>query len=83
MKTGISMPGVIKRMISTTLPGKNRRMTDLLFLCPEKVAIVGISGIITTNLGKTATRTKVTGRKKTDTSLQNMPFSLTGEGHFF
>jgi hypothetical protein len=58
-------------------------MTDLLFFCPEKVAIVGVSGIITTNLGKTATRTKVTGRKKTDTSLQNMPFSLTGEGHFF
>ena len=58
-------------------------MLYLLFFCPEKVAIVRISGIITTNLGKTATRTKVTGRKKTDTSLQNMPFSLTREGHFF
>ncbi len=23
------------------------------------------------------------GREKTDTSLQSMPFSLTGEGHFF
>ena len=51
--------------------------------CPEKVAIAGVSGIITTNLGKTATHAKVTGRKKTDTSLQNMPFSLTGKGHFF
>jgi hypothetical protein len=58
-------------------------MTDLLFFCLERVAIVGISGIITTNLGKTATLTKVTGRKKTDTSLQRLPFSLTGEGHFF
>jgi len=57
-------------------------MTDLLFFCPEKVAIVDISGIITTNLGKAATRTRITGRKKTNTSLQNMPFSLTGEGHF-
>jgi len=55
----------------------------LLFFCPERLAIVGISGIITTNLGKTATLTKVTGRKKTDTSLQKLPFSLTGEGHFF
>jgi len=51
--------------------------------CPEKVAIIGVSGIIATNLGKSATHTKVAGRKKTDTSLQNMPFSLTGEGHFF
>jgi hypothetical protein len=58
-------------------------MTDLLFFCPERLAIVSISGIITTNLGKTATLTKVTGRKKTDTSLQKLPFSLTGEGHFF
>ncbi len=55
----------------------------LLFFCPEKVAIVVISGIITTNLGKTATLTGVAGREKTDTSLQNMPFSQTGEGHFF
>jgi len=60
-----------------------QRMTDLLFFCLERLAIVGVSGIITTNLGKTATRAKVTGRKKTDTSLQNMTFSLTGGGHFF
>jgi hypothetical protein len=59
------------------------QMTLLLFFCPEKVAIFGISGIITTNLGKTATHTEIAGRKKTDTSLQNMPFSLTGEGYFF
>jgi hypothetical protein len=51
--------------------------------CPEKVAFAGISGIITTNLGKTATLSKIAGREKTDTSLQNMPFSLIGEGHFF
>lgn len=55
----------------------------LLFFCLEKVAIVIISGIITTNLGKTATRIKIAGREKTDTSLQNMPFSKNGEGHFF
>jgi hypothetical protein len=30
-----------------------------------------------------ATPTGIAGREKTDTSLQNMPFSLTGEGHFF
>jgi len=51
--------------------------------CPERLAIVLVSGIITTNLGKTATLTRVAGRKKTDTSLQNMPFSLTREGYFF
>jgi len=55
----------------------------LLFYCPESVAIVTVSGIITTNLGKTATRARITGRKKTDTSLQNMPSSLTRGGHFF
>jgi len=70
-------------VFSETIRGKYQAMTGLLFFCPEKVAIVDISGIITTNLGKTATRAKVTGRKKTDTSLQNMPFSLTGGGHFF
>jgi putative lipase involved disintegration of autophagic bodies len=51
--------------------------------CPEKLAIVVISGIITTNLGKSATPIKTAGREKTDTSLQNMPFSQTGEGYFF
>jgi hypothetical protein len=51
--------------------------------CPERLAIALFSGIITTNLGKTATLTEIAGREKTDTSLQNMPFSLTGEGHFF
>ena len=60
-----------------------QRMTDLLFFCLEKVAFIQVSGIITTNLGKTATHIKIAGREKTDTSLQNMPFSLTGEGHFF
>ena len=56
---------------------------NYVVFCPEKVAIVGVSGIITTNLGKTATHTKVAGRENTDTSLQTMPFSLTGEGYFF
>ena len=51
--------------------------------CPEKVAISPLSGIITTNLGKTATLTKIAGREKTDTSLQNMPSPLNGGGHFF
>ncbi len=55
----------------------------LLFFCPETLAINCISGIITTNLGKTATKSKIAGREKTDTSLQNMPFSIIGEGHFF
>jgi hypothetical protein len=54
-----------------------------LFFCIKKVAIAPVSGIITTNLGKTATPIKIAGREKTDTSLQNMPFSQTGEGHFF
>jgi len=77
------MSGEFEWMINTAIRTQNQWMANLLFFCLEKVAIVGVSGIITTNLGKTATRTKVTGRKKTDTSLQNMPFSLTGEGHFF
>ncbi len=61
----------------------HQQMRHLLFFCPEKVAIGVISGIITTNLGNTATYTKVVGREKTDTSLQSMPLSKTGEGHFF
>ena len=77
------MPSVSQQAINVACRNKNGRIADLLFLCPEKVAIVGISGIITTNLGKSATRTRITGRKKTDTSLQRLPFSLTGEGHFF
>ena len=56
---------------------------DLLFLAQKVLAFFKISGIITTNLGKTATQAKIAGREKTDTSLQNIPFSLTGEGYFF
>jgi hypothetical protein len=59
-----------------------RQAKILLFFCVKKVAIAPVSGIITTNLGKTATPIKIAGREKTDTSLQNMPFSRTGEGHF-
>jgi hypothetical protein len=77
------MPGVTEQAINVAIRNKNRQIADLLFFCPERLAIVGISGIITTNLGKTATRTRITGRKKTDTSLQKLPFSPTGEGHFF
>jgi hypothetical protein len=58
-------------------------IADFVVFCPERLAIVLFSGIITTNLGKAATLTGIAGRKKTDTSLQNMPFFLTGEGYFF
>ena len=70
-------------VIRAVTRNKLRQMRDLLFFCPERVAIIGVSGIITTNLGKTATHTKVRRAQKTDTSLQNMPFFLTGERHFF
>jgi len=63
--------------------GTNGDQQIFVVFCPEKLAIVVISGIITTNLGKSATHIKIAGREKTDTSLQNMPFSQTGEGHFF
>jgi hypothetical protein len=63
--------------------GTNGDQQIFVVFCPEKVAIGVISGIITTNLGNTATYTKVVGREKTDTSLQSMPLSKTGEGHFF
>ena len=78
-----SMIPVTKITIRVVIRNKLQQMRDLLFFCPVRVAIIGVSGIITTNLGKTATRTKITGRKKTDTSLQNMPFFLTEEGYFF
>ena len=65
-------------------PGyKFQQLRILLFFCPEKVAIGVISGIITTILGITATRTKGAGREKTDTSLQSMPLFLTGGGYIF
>jgi hypothetical protein len=70
-------------LMSSANWSKWQKMRSLLFFCPKTLAIVSVSGIITTNLGKTATLTKITGRKKTDTSLQNMPFSQTGEGYFF
>ena len=70
-------------LMSSANWSKWQKMRSLLFFCPKSLAIVSVSGIITTNLGKTATLTRVTGRKKTDTSLQNMPFSQTGEGYFF
>ena len=79
----MSMPDDIEADFATSIRGKGQRIKDLLFFCPETLAIVAMSGIITTNLGKTATRARITGRKKTDTSLQKLPFSLTGEGHFF
>jgi hypothetical protein len=71
------------KMVSNASSCKYAQKRHLLFLSPKKVAINSISGIITTNLGRTATHTEVIGRVKTDTSLQNMPFSLAGEGHFF
>ena len=55
----------------------------LLFFAQKTLAFFIFSGIITTNLGKTATHTKVAGREKTDTSLQNIPFSFIGGGYFF
>jgi len=55
----------------------------LLFFAQKTLAFLIFSGIITTNLGKTATQAKIAGRKKTDISLQNMPFSLIGGGYFF
>ncbi len=45
----------------------------LLFFVQKKFAIVLISGIITTNLGKTATHTKSAGRKKMDTHSKICP----------
>ena len=77
------MMPVTKMVFRTVILNNLQQMRGLLFFCPERVAIIGVSGIITTNLGKTATRTKIKGRKKTDTSLQNMPFFLTEEGYFF
>lgn len=56
---------------------------NLLFFTQKTLAFFKISGIITTNLGKTATQAKIAGREKTDTSLQSIPFTLMGEGYFF
>jgi len=47
----------------------------LLFFSQKTLAFFVFSGIITTNLGKSATHTKSAGSKKTDTSLQKTPFS--------
>ncbi len=58
-------------------------MQHLLFFTQKTLAFFYFSGIITTNLGKTATHTEIAGRKKTDTSLQNMPSSVAGGGYFF
>ena len=83
MSTRIGVPQAAEKADSVALPCNCQQMRHLLFFCPEKVAISVVSGIISTNLGNTATNTKVVGREKTDTSLQSMPLSRTGEGHFF
>jgi hypothetical protein len=44
---------------------------------------MGISGIITTNLGKTATLTKVAGRERRVHHSKSLPLLLTGERFFF
>ena len=48
-----------------------------------KFAFMGISGIITTNLGKNATNTKSAGRERRVHHSKSMPLSLIGEGLFF
>jgi len=48
-----------------------------------KVAIMEISGIITTILGKTATNSKVAGRERRVHHSKSLPLPLTGEGLFF
>ena len=53
-----------KQLDYLIIPDMVHQLAGLLFFCPIRVAIADVSGIITTNLGKTATRTKVTGRKK-------------------
>ncbi|MBT8059040.1 MAG: hypothetical protein KJO33_05555, partial [Gammaproteobacteria bacterium] len=47
------------------------------------VAIEGISGIITTNLGKTATFSKVAGRERRVHHSKSLPLLLIGERFFF
>jgi hypothetical protein len=44
---------------------------------------MGFSGIITTNLGKTATLTKVAGRERRVHHSKSLPLLLTGERFFF
>ena len=64
---------------------KVKTTSGVLFVvfCPEVLAIIWISGTITTNLGKSATRAKIAGCKKSGTSLQNIPLSLKRKGYFF
>jgi hypothetical protein len=44
---------------------------------------MGFSGIITTNLGKTATLTKVAGRERRVHHSKSLPLLFTGERFFF
>jgi hypothetical protein len=47
------------------------------------LAFSSISGIITTNLVKTATFNRVTGRERRVHHSKSLPLLLTGEGFFF
>jgi tRNA U55 pseudouridine synthase TruB len=82
MRIKINTQVVLIQLIITASNRKAKNKRFVVF-CPEKVAIRSISGIITTDLGKTATHAEVRRAQKTDTSLQNMPFFLTEERHFF
>jgi len=67
-------------MVKVELVTKKRH---LLFFCPEGVAIVNISGIITTNLGESATHAKVRRARKDGYITPKYAFPLTGGRYFF
>ena len=61
---GSGMRNVSEITVSTTIWGPYHQMRHMLFFCPEKVAIVGVSGIITTDLGNVATHPGLQGARR-------------------
>ena len=72
----------MKRWISRQ-SGVSGIVVAFVVFCPEKVAIISISGIITTSLGKTATKAEVRRARKDGYITPKYALLLKRRGVFF
>jgi hypothetical protein len=63
--------------------GVSKVADTFVVFCPEKVAIFSVSGIITTNLGKNATKAKIRRARKDGYITPKYALLLNRRGVFF
>ena len=71
--------GVVRAAIRSKL----QQMGELLFFVQKGLQLSALVVLLQPILVRLQHEPRSQGAKKTDTSLQNMPFFLTEEGHFF